>query len=187
MEKNKPRMDGMDIRVEVGLLVGGPVTIEVDCDPAVIDLTDSEFEFHDRVRGSVEFQMVGHRVIATGTVGTSAETTCVRCLKPAKVGLSAHMRLIYEKNPELLKPESQLLGTEEDYLAYYNGEEIRPGPQLREALLAELPALPVCGEECRGLCPSCGADLNAGACGCTREKPEPDKSWKASLERLKDE
>lgn len=181
------RTDGMTIKVEVSSIASGPVNLEVDCAPAVIDLTDQEYEFHDNVRGTVEFTMVGHRVLANGTISTSAETTCVRCLNPVKVELSAHMRLIYEKNPELLKPESQLVGTEEDFIAFYNGEDVRPGPQFREALLAELPALPVCSEGCKGLCPECGEDLNTAQCTCGRTEPEADGSWKSNLKKLKQE
>jgi uncharacterized protein len=45
----------------------------------------------------------------------------------------------------------------------------------REALILALPAQVVCAEECRGLCPRCGKDLNQGVCACTDE--EVDERW----------
>ena len=36
-----------------------------------------------------------------------------------------------------------------------------------------LPTRPLCGEECRGLCPRCGANLNAGPCGCPASATGP--------------
>ena len=41
-----------------------------------------------------------------------------------------------------------------------------------EAILA-LPTRPLCAEDCRGLCPRCGANLNQGACGCPAAPPDP--------------
>jgi len=47
-----------------------------------------------------------------------------------------------------------------------NADRIDLAPLAREALLLELPLAPLCQAECAGLCPTCGADLNAGPCGC---------------------
>jgi uncharacterized protein len=41
------------------------------------------------------------------------------------------------------------------------------GEAVREELALAIPAFPLCREDCAGLCPGCGADLNAGPCGCT--------------------
>jgi uncharacterized protein len=46
---------------------------------------------------------------------------------------------------------------------------------LRDALALELPLNPLCRADCKGYCPRCGADLNAGACDCTDE--EIDLRW----------
>lgn len=53
---------------------------------------------------------------------------------------------------------------------------------LREAILLEIPFANLCREDCRGLCPRCGQDLNAGPCGC-QEKPA-DPRW-AALKEVK--
>jgi uncharacterized protein len=39
-------------------------------------------------------------------------------------------------------------------------------PLARESLILDLPLVPLCREDCRGLCPTCGKDLNEGHCGC---------------------
>jgi uncharacterized protein len=41
-----------------------------------------------------------------------------------------------------------------------------------EQIYLELPMKPVCREACRGLCPTCGADLNAGSCACAASQPQ---------------
>ena len=49
-------------------------------------------------------------------------------------------------------------------------------PELREGIILTFPNHPVCREECLGLCPSCGADLNRGPCSC---EPPADDRWVA--------
>ncbi|HJV09433.1 MAG TPA: DUF177 domain-containing protein, partial [Acidimicrobiales bacterium] len=50
-------------------------------------------------------------------------------------------------------------------------------PLVREALVLDLPLAPLCEEDCRGLCPTCGADLNLGDCDCP--PAETDSRWAA--------
>jgi len=44
---------------------------------------------------------------------------------------------------------------------------------IREQVLLALPTRPLCDEDCRGLCPSCGADLNEGDCRCATSHSDP--------------
>ena len=48
---------------------------------------------------------------------------------------------------------------------------------LREDLLCELPAYPLCRSDCKGLCARCGKDLNDGPCACP--PPPADDAWTA--------
>jgi uncharacterized protein len=54
---------------------------------------------------------------------------------------------------------------------------------IREDMLLNLPAFPLCSPECRGLCPQCGHNLNEGPCACKPPAVKPD-SWSA-LDKLK--
>ena len=53
--------------------------------------------------------------------------------------------------------------------------------QVRDRLFLETERFPICTEDCRGICPQCGRNLNEGPCDCTLETV--DSRWKA-LERL---
>lgn len=44
---------------------------------------------------------------------------------------------------------------------------------LREDILLDMPSKFLCSPECKGLCPSCGKNLNQGPCGCNRKEPDP--------------
>ena len=53
-------------------------------------------------------------------------------------------------------------------------DTIEAADQLRETLLLELPEIPRCSADCKGLCPSCGANLNEGACSCEPENQDEE-------------
>src|SRR5206468_3309557 len=59
----------------------------------------------------------------------------------------------------------------------YSGKEIDLRPALREQILLSIPPSPLCKEDCKGLCPVCGKDLNEGDCG--HDKTAPDPRWAA--------
>jgi uncharacterized protein len=69
---------------------------------------------------------------------------------------------------------------------YLSGEDLDVAAMARDALVDLLPARILCREDCLGLCPRCGVDLNAGPCDCP--PAEPDSRWSALqeiAERLK--
>ncbi len=55
----------------------------------------------------------------------------------------------------------------------YSGKEIDLTRALREQILLSIPPSPLCSEDCKGLCPTCGKDLNEGECGCDRTVMDP--------------
>jgi uncharacterized protein len=60
------------------------------------------------------------------------------------------------------------LNAEEMGLILFHGEEIDLGEAIAEQVIMALPMHPLCQEECRGLCPQCGTNLNETDCGCER-------------------
>jgi len=76
--------------------------------------------------------------------------------------------------------EGRSEGAEECYLVPRRAAAIDLTEAVREELLLAVPQYVVCRDDCRGLCPRCGADLNAGPCGCA---PETDPRW-AALTKL---
>lgn len=109
----------------------------------------------------------------TADVSAPWRGECRRCLKPVEGRLAAHVRELYAPRP----PD------EEDEETYpLRGEMLDLQPLVRDALLLELPLAPLCREDCKGLCPTCGSDLNDAPCSCKRTLSDP--RW-AALEALK--
>jgi uncharacterized protein len=131
------------------------------------------------------------RVDAHGTVELTVP--CGRCLAPIPLDLPVDFELTlvpsdeYEDAPRSEKDRSigRVAGSFEPDQAeeeVYTGKAIDLDPLVREQLLLALPGYPVCKEDCKGLCPMCGANLNDRECGCDRHVPDP--RW-AGLKNLK--
>jgi uncharacterized protein len=103
-------------------------------------------------------------VSVTGTVQASWSGACRRCLAPASGTLVLPVRELYTDEGD----------GEETYPL--TGDDVDLEPLVRDAVLLELPQAPLCGPDCLGLCPSCGANRNEESCGC--EAP-PDPRWAA--------
>ena len=69
-------------------------------------------------------------------------------------------------------------------IGYYSEDHLDLSDDSRESLLLELPAKILCSENCRGLCPRCGANLNEGKCDCCLEAEETRTSKFAELIKM---
>jgi uncharacterized protein len=130
------------------------------------------------LRVELEARSVGEGVLVRGTMRTKLEMECRRCLVSVPWRLDERVDLLYEPLDEA---DEQALGGEV-YALPARGSELDLGPALREQLLLSVPEFVVCREECRGLCPQCGAELNQGTCDC--EPVRAGDPWEA-LKKLK--
>jgi uncharacterized protein len=103
----------------------------------------------------------GTAIIAMGRVSLPALATCARCLLEFPMEISAEVDGFYiRRGQEAGLPEEQ----EIEYIDSENRIDLFPA--ILAGLVLEAPFAPVHDEECAGICPTCGADLNEGPCGC---------------------
>lgn len=108
--------------------------------------------------------------------------SCQRCLEPVTEPVSAEIDLMVQtaETGDALAGELEL--DEEDFGVYsVDGEELDLDPLLIEQIQLAVPMRPVCREDCKGLCGSCGQNLNAGACDCDTGVTDPRWSGLAAL------
>ncbi len=94
------------------------------------------------------------------TVDISTEIPCDRCLEP--VSHQFAVEADREIHPGVGEEPSYMKGTVLD------ADEL-----IFQEILLHWPARILCQEDCKGICPVCGADLNQGECGCDRQVPDP--------------
>lgn len=121
-----------------------------------------------------------------GTFRTAAQLTCGRCLGPCHLDLGGEFRLflVPEGTPEE-GPQFETIPEDDDEaidLFPIAGRVVDLAALLREQVDLVLPIRVLCREDCRGLCPGCGADLNNEPCRCS---PKSEERW-GDLLKLKE-
>jgi len=134
-------------------------------------VTDSRVPSGGAVELDVTLEAVDGAIVVSGTVTAPWEGECRRCLGPVVGGLEVTLEELFVEEPE----EGEAYPVE--------GERIDLEPLAREAVVLALPLAPLCRPDCAGLCEVCGADRNAGPCGC--DPPPGDPRW-AALDVLRE-
>jgi uncharacterized protein len=140
---------------------------------AVLDelaVTGSQVPDGEPVQLDVRLESVNEGVVVAGTLAAPWEGECRRCLQPVRSRLEVPVLEVYEDDP--VEGETRKLEI----------DRIDLEPLVRETVLLELPLVPLCREDCAGLCAECGADRNEVDCGHALEVR--DDRW-AALDELK--
>jgi uncharacterized protein len=111
-----------------------------------------------------------NRYYFSGHLDGEAAAECRRCLTDVSVSIAEDVQLLFVES-----------GTEGDddpdvFVVDSRARELDMRPALREQWLLAVPAFVQCRDDCKGLCPTCGTDLNTGTCDCT---PATDSRWDA--------
>ncbi len=101
-------------------------------------------------------------VLVTGRVATSLADTCARCLVALAIPIDAAIEEEVLPSIDLHSGLAVDTSAAPEAFRLTDHHELDLEPIAREAVLLAAPIAPVCRPDCRGLCPECGADLNAG-------------------------
>jgi uncharacterized protein len=124
------------------------------------------------VKGTLQVNKSDREVIVKGKVTSVLDLQCSRCLKGFTRPFDIPVNVVYHPIEGIGEEKHELKDDEMD-MGFYRGEEIDLQELVREQVLLNLQMKPLCDENCKGICPSCGADLNAGACRCKTQKIDP--------------
>ena len=119
--------------------------------PLQIHLTVAKEYDHIRVNGRVE---------------TTLRLNCARCLAEFQTEIDSPFTIFYIRAAGLPLDEDVELAEVDMISATYEGDEIDFTTEIAEQIILSIPFKPLCSEDCRGLCPSCGAELNLTECAC---------------------
>jgi uncharacterized protein len=112
-----------------------------------------------------------------GRVNVELELRCDRCLEPLQYPINEPFDLFYRPAQDAQLPHDAAIDEGESQIGFYEGGGIELSEILREHVLLLLPMHAVCQEECAGICPKCGQNLNTTDCSCTEEIV--DDRWEA--------
>ncbi len=123
------------------------------------------------IQVSLSYYRAGGEIFVSGTLDAATTAACSRCAE--EFDLPKHRGFRYILAPRVMSYENEFALRAEDLeFSFYQGDEVDLTPLIREQVLLALTERPLCREDCRGLCPRCGTNLNERDCGCTIEVPD---------------
>lgn len=155
------------LEVDLRDLARGPVETrgELAADDPALQGIETILAEPVEVRGRLQPTGEG-RFYWQATLRTTIVGDCRRCLAPVRLPVTASVGVLFSQDPAAEDdPDSYPLAAEATVI------DVRPA--VREELLLALPRYLECREDCRGLCPRCGADRNTGACKCASTTTDP--------------
>lgn len=118
----------------------------------------SDISLKEPLKLHAEYCVADRRVSVRGTFSTVLRTVCDRCIADMEMEIS-------EQFDEIFWPD----GTQENEEYTYQGKTLSLDKMVYDAILLGLPHQLLCREDCRGICPQCGQNLNDKMCGCKSE------------------
>ena len=157
------------MRVAVEDIREGVSTFELTCGSEDIGLEVEDLYFIDPVTVRLKLFKQSDKVYVKAELSVAIELQCARCLSLVHRILEGALEIQYRPMPKMARYPLDDIG-----IGYYLGEYIDLSDDFRESLLLELPARVLCSEDCKGLCPQCGQDLNEEKCDCCSK---PEEIW----------
>jgi uncharacterized protein len=144
--------------------------LELEDSPEALELKADGVTFVKPVRVELLVFKNKDQLVCQGKVTVSVKLECSRCLAGYDHTVSSDLNFVVDLTggPEAAESE------EEGYfVADPSATSFEINDPVREAVILSLPLKPLCSEECRGLCPICGIDLNRSKCGCVQKETDP--------------
>jgi uncharacterized protein len=107
------------------------------------------------------------------------EVLCARCVEPVRSPVSGSFDLIFRPQSADADPGERSITPDETEIGYYEESGLSLEDVVREQVLLSLPSRTLCKEDCKGLCPRCGQNLNLESCNCNPASAENAPRWSA--------
>jgi uncharacterized protein len=142
-----------------------------------LDTREYDFDLEESPLVNGRAVRAGQDIRLRGEIKARISAPCDRCLNEVTIRVEIPFDLFYTPAEAANDQggERELLERDLDFAVYEN-DQIDLDEMVLEQLELSLPSRVLCSEECRGLCPQCGADLNVEQCEC---KAQIDPRWRA--------
>ena len=165
------------MRIELAQLEDGKAEFAKSYEPDALALDDERFKLCGPASVSGKVRLSGAEVIVKGHLDSCIAVDCDRCLRPIQIPVNSEFSLEYISDTDYESTQTAELTDELMSVGVFDGETIDVDEIAREQILLAVPTRALCKEDCKGFCEKCGADKNAGECGCAEQEIDP--RWSA--------
>lgn len=154
----------MSARLQVSDLIAHPGTARAEQGSDHVSVTFTNGSVDGEVGFDVMLRSLTDGVVVRGSATASVDLTCTRCLTTWSEDLTVPIEAVFRRPPD----------DDSDELPIDAAGWIELGPVVHDEVALGVPERPLCKDDCLGLCPTCGTDLNVEPCeghGDTLESP----------------
>ncbi|NOZ87149.1 MAG: DUF177 domain-containing protein [Deltaproteobacteria bacterium] len=169
----------LGLRLDINQIASNGTALHLDmAQPLLSELLDLGTDELTAVKArgplhvDVELLCTGDDYSVVGRIECKVEQTCIRCLDPVSTSLNLPIRVVFSRESTGFGANRDDLEPGKDHYLF-SGHYIDLDEMIRENILLGLPDYPLCKEDCLGLCPVCGKNLNFGPCSCSKDEPDP--------------
>jgi uncharacterized protein len=166
-----------DLRINISNLSYGIHNYKLSTEPKYIGLDE---RFNKPIDVEVELDKSSSQIYFEATINADGSFECDRCLNEFEMHIGTKFEMVYmyrqtsdleeiSDDVRIIGPDTNLIDLAED---------------VREFTMLALPIKILCSDDCAGLCPTCGTNLNEKKCSCNIEAP--DSCWEPLSKLLKD-
>jgi len=134
-----------------------------------VDVGDSSYE----VQGDVRLLRTGRGILVKGILYTGVEVTCSRCLSLFNCPLTLSIEEEYLPTIDIEGGTPLPLPKESGYFTIDEQYVLDLTEAIHQYVMMAIPMKPLCHEDCAGMCPTCGHNLNQGPCDCLPQGLDP--------------
>jgi len=168
--------------IDLTSIGASPKEINAVFEPDSIDLAGENARIGGKVEFSGETAQIAGKPHIRGTIRADVSFDCTRCLEPVTKGLEIPFEDVFVEAGEQPARDETEIAVEELDESPVVGDKIDLKEVVREQILLALPDQVFCKQDCKGLCPKCGANRNLIDCKCADDEIDP--RW-AALKNLK--
>jgi len=154
------------MRIDVRELELRPLRYSAELSQQELGFDPKDVHIHGGVQVELLVEKRGYDVRVRGTLKAQVDLSCSRCLDPVRVGIASDFDQLYESNAAHPLTGEIALREKDTDIAFFSGNTIEINDIVREQVLLAVPMKPICREDCKGLCPHCGRNMNVDACDC---------------------
>ncbi len=135
-----------------------------------VDLNHTEFSLIGDIKYLLAVSKVNREILADLTVAYTMERPCDRCLNLTRESVEStfQTKLVDVADRQVIEDEEDISEYE-----YMEQNKVDIENWVREIVLVSMPMKLLCSDDCKGICPSCGGDLNETECNCAEYSNDP--------------
>lgn len=160
------KLDKGSLRIRISGLSNGIHEYDFSANPSAIGLDGN---FTAPVAIHIHLDKATHQIFFKADISTSGQFECDRCLEGFQQHLTTEYSMLYLYDAEAAAKYQQ----EEIQVITPDTVYIDPAEDIRQMVLLSVPLKLLCREECKGLCPHCGKNLNLASCTCETNTVDP--------------